>query len=175
VTDATAACPGTAEALGLGFVIRLCCFRDLVAFVSCIHSLLSLVLEPQSKERKRRFINISTYTHSFTDSLISRAMLSNFIFVTALLVGSVVATPESWNLKVKKTINDVHKRNPQSFIPGQTNGFGKTCAAAFGAGFLQCGASECFNPTQGQSCCSEGCKYFNLISSVKGLDQITYK
>lgn len=55
--------------------------------------------------------------------------------------------------------NDLVERQSQAFVPTQSSGRGQTCAAAFGAGYLQCGTgSECVNPAQGDTCCSEGCK-----------------
>lgn len=64
--------------------------------------------------------------------------------------------------------NGLMKRQSGAFIPSTTHGNGKTCADAFGPGFVTCGKGiQCVNPAQGQTCCSEGCKsiHFTPIPS----------
>ncbi|KAL8933961.1 MAG: hypothetical protein Q9216_006132, partial [Gyalolechia sp. 2 TL-2023] len=71
--------------------------------------------------------------HSFTLAL----------FATGTLAGNL-------NYLVPR---ELQVRQDQSFVPDTSFGRGSTCADAFGAGYIDCNG-VCYNPTQGETCCS---------------------
>ncbi|KAL8712366.1 MAG: hypothetical protein Q9225_006961 [Loekoesia sp. 1 TL-2023] len=48
---------------------------------------------------------------------------------------------------------ELQVRQDQSFTPSTSFGQGATCADAFGAGYIDCNG-VCYNPGQGETCCS---------------------
>ncbi|EFR05079.1 hypothetical protein MGYG_08088 [Nannizzia gypsea CBS 118893] len=89
-------------------------------------------------------------------------MRTGIFALAALLVSGVMAGEGEWR-KVEphtmKALRELRARQNggSSFIPGTTQGRGKNCVDAFGAGFELCADSKvCYNPTEGDLCCSEG-------------------
>ncbi|KKZ63791.1 hypothetical protein EMCG_01895 [[Emmonsia] crescens] len=77
----------------------------------------------------------------------------------AFFVTSALAT-NTWNRINTSPVDNLRslkaRQGGDSFMPDKTSGSGNTCAEAFGDGYVQCGTGKtCFNPTIGQSCCSE--------------------
>ncbi|KAM5441742.1 hypothetical protein MferCBS31731_003002 [Microsporum ferrugineum] len=89
-------------------------------------------------------------------------MRTGFFALAALLVSGVMAGEGEWRKvdpHTMKALRDLRARQNQdsSFIPGTTQGHGSNCADAFGAGYELCADSKvCYNPTEGDLCCSEG-------------------
>lgn len=55
---------------------------------------------------------------------------------------------------------ELQVRQDQSFTPTTSSGKGATCADAFGTGYIDCNG-VCYNPGQGETCCSgngDACK-----------------
>lgn len=95
-------------------------------------------------------------------------MRTGIFALAALLVSGVMADEGEWR-KVEphtmKALRELRARQSggSSFIPGTTQGHGKNCVDAFGAGYELCANSKvCYNPTEGDVCCSEGCMSMNL-------------
>ncbi|DAA79044.1 TPA_exp: putative secreted protein [Trichophyton benhamiae CBS 112371] len=89
-------------------------------------------------------------------------MRTGIFALAALLVSGVMADDGEWR-KVEphtmKALRELRARQSggSSFIPGTTQGHGKNCVDAFGAGYELCADSKvCYNPTEGDLCCSEG-------------------
>jgi len=82
-------------------------------------------------------------------------MRSHVFALASLLLGSAVAT-DNW-ANINHDLKALKARQDESFVPGKNQGTGATCADAFGDGFLPCGTgNDCYNPTEKESCCSEG-------------------
>ncbi|KAK2737714.1 hypothetical protein FQN55_000929 [Onygenales sp. PD_40] len=86
-------------------------------------------------------------------------MRTQFIALASLLAPSVLAA-DNWTRLDTSTVETLRalkvRQGGGSFKPGEENGFGETCADAFGAGYIQCGTgSSCYNPDGGESCCTE--------------------
>lgn len=104
-------------------------------------------------------------------------MRTGIFALAALLVSGVMAGEGEWR-KVEphtmKALRELRARQSggSSFRPGTTQGRGKNCVDAFGAGYELCANSKvCYNPTEGDLCCSEGCmsmksSYSILISNT---------
>ncbi|EGD95199.1 hypothetical protein TESG_02691 [Trichophyton tonsurans CBS 112818] len=89
-------------------------------------------------------------------------MRTGIFALAALLVSGVMAGEGEWR-KVEphtmKALRELRARQSggSSFRPGTTQGRGKNCVDAFGAGYELCANSKvCYNPTEGDLCCSEG-------------------
>ncbi|KAK2834897.1 hypothetical protein FQN49_006803, partial [Arthroderma sp. PD_2] len=87
-------------------------------------------------------------------------MRTGIIAFAALLVsGAMAGDWRKVDPHTAKALRDIRVRqsDDSSFIPGTTQGRGKNCVDAFGPGFELCADSKvCYNPTEGDLCCSEG-------------------
>jgi hypothetical protein len=82
------------------------------------------------------------------------------LFTVALLASGAVAA-ENWQRMDSASalaVRSLQARQGSAFVPGTSQGFGETCASAFGEGHVECAASGiCYNPDEGQICCDAGC------------------
>lgn len=84
--------------------------------------------------------------------------LSTLVFSASLASGAVATT---WHGVLPRALM---ARQDQSFQPGVDQGQGSTCKEAFGGGSRLCADSDvCYDPTEGDLCCSEGCKFPRLL------------
>ncbi|KAL8783241.1 MAG: hypothetical protein Q9213_004753 [Squamulea squamosa] len=68
---------------------------------------------------------------------------------------------------------ELQVRQSQAFNPSTSFGQGKTCADAFGAGYIDCNG-VCYNPNEGQTCCPGGgkaypCPDLSFCLNINGL------